>query len=34
MNEPYQPANGTEGEFFKGQFCYRCRKNTFSEETG
>lgn len=23
--EPYRPSNGTEGEFFHEQFCYRCR---------
>lgn len=24
---PYQPANGTEGEMFMEQFCYRCKKD-------
>lgn len=23
--EPYRPSNGTEGEMFMEQFCYRCR---------
>lgn len=26
MDRPYQPSNGTEGDIFMGQFCYRCVK--------
>ena len=25
-DEPYRPANGTEGEMFHERFCYRCRR--------
>jgi hypothetical protein len=25
--KPYRPSNGTEGEFFMAQFCYRCSKH-------
>jgi hypothetical protein len=24
MSRPYRPSNGTEGELFCEQFCYRC----------
>jgi hypothetical protein len=30
MNEPYMPSNGTEGEWFMDQFCYRCQKDTIN----
>ncbi len=23
--EPYRPSNGTEGEYFMSEFCYRCK---------
>lgn len=25
--KPYRPSNGTEGEMFQEQFCYRCRND-------
>ena len=25
MTRPYRPPNGTSGEFFCAQFCYRCQ---------
>lgn len=30
----YRPANGTEGEWFKEKFCYRCRYLVFVEDIG
>jgi hypothetical protein len=32
--EPYEPANGTEGECFMEKFCHRCTKDNFDYETG
>jgi hypothetical protein len=26
MTKPYRPSNGTEGEFFHAEFCYRCAR--------
>jgi hypothetical protein len=23
--EPYRPSNGTEGEYFQEEYCYRCK---------
>ena len=25
--EPYRPSNGTEGEYFMNEYCYRCAKD-------
>lgn len=30
--EPYRPSNGTEGELFHEQFCYRCRYDQDEDE--
>jgi hypothetical protein len=29
MPRPYEPSNGTEGEWFMEQFCYRCKHELF-----
>lgn len=31
---PYQPCNGTEGEWFTGQFCARCVKDRAVNQGG
>lgn len=28
MSKPYRPANGTEGDFFMEDFCYRCKHDS------
>ena len=30
--KPYRPSNGTEGEMFHEQFCYRCRYDQDDDE--
>jgi hypothetical protein len=30
---PYRPSNGTEGEWFREQFCYRCQRDAKYRET-
>lgn len=32
--KPYRPSNGTCGDMFMEEFCYRCKKEDFNEETG
>jgi hypothetical protein len=29
MSTPYRPSNGSEGEMFKEQFCYRCKHDDY-----
>ena len=31
--QPYRPSNGTEGEMFMSQFCYRCKHDNYTDET-
>jgi hypothetical protein len=26
MSKPYRPSNGTEGDYFCSDFCFRCKK--------
>lgn len=28
MSKPYRPSNGTEGDFFMAEFCFRCGRDT------
>lgn len=28
MPKPYRPSNGTEGDFFMEDFCYRCKNDS------
>lgn len=32
--KPYQPANGTEGECFMEQYCYRCKHDDIDDPEG
>ena len=33
IGKPYRPSNGTEGEEFYCQFCYRCKHDDYFRET-
>ena len=30
--EPYRPSNGTEGEYFMSEYCYRCQHDVPYQE--
>lgn len=32
MTQKYQPANGTEGGYFMGRYCERCKKYGYTDE--
>ena len=34
MSEKYRPSNGTEGDYFMSQFCFRCTKEDGCEIVG
>ncbi|GAG36146.1 unnamed protein product [marine sediment metagenome] len=34
MSFPYRPANGTEGEMFMAEFCYRCKHDAAFQKSG
>lgn len=34
MAEKYRPSNGTEGDAFMTEFCYRCERDRAHQESG